>query len=175
MKPQEPIPHNYAMRSLNWIFLWSSIGLLAGTVLMVGYDYIRGWKWFQREFLRMQQERIESDLTAAERDENKTQLAALDKQMQDSEVQIAKHRAAYVLAQKDLDAWEGEHYKADEDYRFAKANLDAQRYIAETSTVQKRADAKQQLAEYNRQNDHVNALNLRLQDVTRRRDAALLP
>ena len=53
MKPQEPIPHNYAMRSLNWIFLWSSVVLLLVTVLIVGYDYLRGWKWFQLEFLRM--------------------------------------------------------------------------------------------------------------------------
>src|ERR1051325_12063639 len=120
MKPQDPIPHNYTMRSLNWIFLWSSVALLAVTVLMVGYDYIRGWKWFQREFLRMQQERIESDLQAAEQDQNKTQLAALDTQVRQNEVDIARHRAAYVLAQKDLDSWEGEHYKADEDYRFAK-------------------------------------------------------
>ena len=31
------------MGSLNMIFLWSSLGLLAVTGLMVGYDYIRGW------------------------------------------------------------------------------------------------------------------------------------
>jgi len=172
MKPQEPIPHNYAMQQLNRIFLWSSVGLLAVTVLMVGYDYIRGWKWFQREFLRMQQERIESDLRTAVQDENRTQLAALDKQVQDNEVDIARHRAQYVLAQRDLDSWEGEHYKADEDYRFAKANLDAQRYIAETSVVQRRSEAAAQQAEYHRQEKHVQDLQLNLQDVTRKRDAA---
>src|ERR1051325_7063440 len=106
MKPQEPIPHNYAMRSLNWIFFWSSLVLLVVTVVMVGYDYIRGWKWFQREFLRMQQERIEADLRAAEQDANKAELAKLDQQVRDNEVEIARHRAQYVVAQKDLDAWE---------------------------------------------------------------------
>src|SRR6266516_2079272 len=124
MKPQEPIPHNYSMRSLNWIFLWSSVVLLGVTVLMVGYDYIRGWKWFQLEFLRMQRERIESELKTAESETNRKQLA----------------------------------------------DLDAQRYIAEISVVQRRADAAAQQAEYHRQEKHVTDLQLNLQDVTRKRD-----
>src|SRR5581483_7496551 len=172
MKPQEPIPHNYTMRGLNLIFLWSSLALLAGTALMVGYDYVRGWKWFQVEFLRMQQERIEQQMQDAQKNENKAQLADLDKQLKANEVTIAQHRAQYVLAQKELDRWEGIHYAADEDYRFAKARLDAQRYIAEASVVQHRSDAAAQQAEYKRQEEHVSDLNARLQDVTRSRDAA---
>jgi mono/diheme cytochrome c family protein len=172
MKPQEPIPHNYSIRSLNWIFALSSIGLLVVTGIMVGYDYIRGWKWFQREFMRMQQERIESDIRAAQTTANKKQLAALDQQMRANETEIAGHRQQYLLAQKELDSWEGKHYAADQDYRFAKANLDAQRYIAELSVVQKRGDAAAQQLEYKRQSDHVQDLLLRLQDVTRSREEA---
>jgi cytochrome c2 len=172
MKPQEPIPHNYSIRRLNLIFALSSLVLLATTGLIVGYDYVRGWKWYQREFLRMQQERIESDIKAAEQETNKAQLAALDAQMKQADVDIAKHREQYTIAQKDLDSWEGQHYAADQDYRFAKATLDAQRYNAEISVVQHRADAAQQQAEYNRQAKHVNDLNVRLQEVTRNRDAA---
>src|SRR6266516_312946 len=144
MKPQEPIPHNYSIRSLNWIFALSSIGLLVVTGIMVGYDYIRGWKWFQREFMRMQQERIEQDIRTEQQQTNKTQLAELDQKMKKSEVEIAQHRSQYMLAQRDLDSSEGTHYAADQDYRFAKARLDAQRYIAEASVVQKRKDAQEQ-------------------------------
>src|SRR2546421_7026903 len=133
MKPQEPIPHNYSIRGLNLIFLWSSLGLLAVTGLMVGYDYVRGWKWFQREFMRMQQERIEQDLKAEDSATNKAQLAELDRQFKQSELDIADHPTQYLSAQKDLDSWEGIHYAADQDYRFAKARLDAQRYIAEAA------------------------------------------
>src|SRR5438132_11309152 len=172
MKPQEPIPHNYSIRGLNLIFALSSIGLLLATGLTVGYDYVRGWKWFQREFLRMQEERIHSDLLAAQQETNKAQLADLDRRVRDNEVDIARHRQQYAVAQKDLDHWEGEHYAADQDYRFSKANLDAQRYISETSIVQKRSDAQQQLIEYKRQERHTTDLQLRLQDVTRKRDAA---
>ena len=172
MKPQEPIPHNYSMRGLNLIFALSSLGLLAVTGLMVGYDYVRGWKWFQREFMRMQQERIESEIKTAEHDANKGQLADLDALMRRNEIDLAQHRSQYLLAQKDLDRWEGEHYAADQDYRFAKARLDAQRYIAETSIVQKQPDTRQQVAEYKNQEKHVYDLNVRLQDMTRKRDAA---
>jgi cytochrome c2 len=172
VKPQEPIPHNYSIRGLNMIFLWSSLGLLAATVLMVGYDYIRGWKWFQREFMRMQQERIEQDIRTEQATTNQAQLADLDRQFKQSEIEIAEHRSQYVLAQKDLDTWEGIHYAADQDYRFAKARLDAQRYIAEASVVQKRKDAAAQQTEYKQQEKHVTDLNARLQDMTRKRDAA---
>jgi mono/diheme cytochrome c family protein len=172
VKPQEPIPHNYPMRKLNWIFLWSSVLLLGVTGLMVGYDYLRGWKWFQLQFLQMQRDRIDQELRLASTQVNRDQLSDLDKQVRANEVELARHRDQYILAQKDLDAWEGEHYRADQDYRFAKAVLDAQRYNAEASIVQKREDAKAQQAEYDRQTRHVQDLQLRLQDVTRKRDAA---
>src|SRR5437016_11046779 len=120
----------------------------------------------------MQQERIEDDLRAARQAENKKQLASLDEQMRASDVEIARHRQQYLLAQKDLDSWEGKHYAADQDYRFAKANLDAQRYISELSIAQHRDDAVPQRREYERQQRHVDELQLRLQEVTRLRDAA---
>ena len=143
MKPQEPIPHNYSMRKLNLLFAVSSLVLLAVTGGMVVYDYLRGWKWFQMEFNRIQAERITSELKAANDAETKKKLAELDQQIKDRQVEIAKNRNDLLAAQKELDMWEGRHYAADQDYRFAKALLDAKRYEYETSTVQKRADAKQ--------------------------------
>ncbi|HSY51417.1 MAG TPA: c-type cytochrome [Thermoanaerobaculia bacterium] len=172
MKPQEPIPHNYSIRRLNLIFALSSIVLLGVTGLIVGYDYIRGWKWFQLEFLRMQQERIVQEMQSAKAAENAKQLADLDAQDQKGSIELAHHRDQYLSAQKLLDAEEGDHYRADQDYRFAKANLDAQRYIAEASVVQHRADAAQQQAEYDRQSKRLAELQLALQESTRKRDAA---
>ncbi|HEV8432909.1 MAG TPA: hypothetical protein VGR95_05805, partial [Thermoanaerobaculia bacterium] len=172
MKPQEPIPHNYSMGRLNAIFAASALGLLVVTGIIVGYDYVRGWKWFQWEFLRIQQDRLESQLRSAKQEENKTQLAALDQQVKAQEQTIARHRAQYLLAQKDLDSWEGKHYAADEDYRFAKANLDAQRYELETAVTQHAKDLPAKQRNYDALNKHVNDLQLALQDVTRHRDAA---
>jgi mono/diheme cytochrome c family protein len=172
MKPQEPIPHNYSIRRLNLIFALSSLVLLAVTGLIVGYDYIRGWKWFQLEFMRMQQERISQEIGVAKAEENKQQLADLDAQDRKNEIELAGHRDQYLTAQKQLDAIEGDHYRADQDYRFAKANLDAQRYITEASVVQHLSDAARQQAEYERQTKHLNDLQLALQESTRKRDAA---
>lgn len=172
MKPQEPIPHNYSMRSLNLIFALTSLGLLAVTGVMVFYDYVRGWKWFQLEFNRIQEERIEQQLTAADDAERRKQLAALDKEMREGQLEIARQRNAYIEAQKNLDEWEGKHYAADQDYRFAKALLDAKRYEYEAAHVQHRPDEHRKEAEYNQLTERVNRLNLRLQQVTRDRDAA---
>src|SRR6185369_10114597 len=160
------------MGRLNAIFAWSSLVLLASTALIVGYDYVRGWKWFQREFMRIQQERIESDLKAAQQSANKDQLKALDEQIKQQNLVIARNRDQYLQAQKDLDVWEGKHYAADEDYRFAKAVLDAKRYDAETSNLQKRSDRAERMRDYLDHVRRVNDLQLRLQQVTRDRDAA---
>ena len=142
------------------------------TGLIVGYDYIRGWKWFQLEFMRMQRERIVQEMQVAKSEENTKQLSDLDEQVRKNSLELAAHRDQYLTAQKALDAMEGDHYRADQDYRFAKANLDAQRYITEAAVVQHQADAAQQQAEYERQTAHLADLQVRLQEVTRQRDAA---
>ena len=172
MKPKEPIPHNYSMSRLNAIFAISSLVLLGVTGLIVGYDYVRGWKWFQMEFMRLQRERIEQELRAKNDDETKKKLAGLDAEMKERQIEIARDRQALLMAQKDLEDWEGKHYAADQDYRFAKALLDAKRYELEASIVQKLSTQKQKQAEYDELTTRVERLNVRLQDATRDRDAA---
>lgn len=172
MKPQEPIPHNYPMRKLNLIFALTSLGLLLTTGAMVGYDYVRGWKWFQLEFNRLQEERINQELKATDSAETRKKLADLDKQIRAGQVELAAHRDHYVEAQKRLDEWEGKHYAADQDYRFAKAVLDAKRYEVEAAIVQHRSDRAQKQRSFDDQFALVDKLNARLQQVTRERDAA---
>jgi cytochrome c2 len=172
MKPQEPIPHNYAMRKLNLIFALTSIALLLATGAMVFYDYVRGWKWFQLEFNRLQQERIDRELTAHNDADTRKQLAKLDQEIKDGQVEIAHNRERYLEAQASLDEWEGKHYAADQDYRFAKALLDAKRYEVEAAIVQHRADRSQKQREFDELTKRVDGLNHRLQQVTRDRDAA---
>ena len=171
MKPQEPIPHNYPMRKLNLIFALTSLGLLAVTGIMVGYDYVRGWKWFQLEFNRLQEERITEELQAANDAETRRQLAIIDKEMRAGQAEIAKRRNDYVAAQKELDQWNGRHYAADQDYRFAKAILDAKRYELEAAVVAHTHNTKEKEREYAEMSRKVNDLQARLQDVTRGRAA----
>ena len=172
MKPQEPIPHNYSMRKLNLIFALTSLGLLAATGGMVFYDYVRGWKWFQLEFNRLQQQRIDQELTARNDAELQKELARLEKENREGQLEVARQREAYLEAQKELEDWEGKHYAADQDYRFAKAVLDAKRYELEAAIVQHRHDVHEREKDYNERTAEVNRLNVRLQQVTRDRDAA---
>ncbi len=172
MKPQEPIPHNYPMGKLNLIFALSSLGLLLVTGAMVFYDYVRGWKWFQLEFNRLQQERIDTELSARNDAEMKKQLATFDQEIKEGQVEIARNRAQYVEAQKAVDHWEGVHYAADQDYRFAKALLDAKRYELEAAIVQHKHDKPVKQREYDELTARVDRLNHTLQQVTRDLDAA---
>lgn len=173
MKPLEPIPHNYSMRKLNLIFALSSLALLGVTGAMVFYDYVRGWKWFQLEFNRLQQERIDQQLRTANDAQLQKQLGTLQTEESEGRVELAKRRAAFLDAQKALDDWEGKHYAADQDYRFAKALLDAKRYEVEAANVQHRGDPKVKQREFDELTDRVNRATLHLQQVTRDRDAAL--
>src|SRR5258707_13685636 len=100
MKPQEPIPHNYSIRRLNLIFALSSLALVAVTGLIVGYDYIRGWKWFQLEFMRMQRERIVQEMQLAGSAENKQLLGNLDEQTRGNSLELAAHRDQYLSADR---------------------------------------------------------------------------
>jgi len=172
MKPQEPIPHNYSMAKLNMIFAISSLVLLFLTFAMVGYDYSRGWKKFQLGFLRLQQDRIQQELQAAKKEVSQAEFKKIDEQIRQHELEIAKQRVAYREAQRDLNEWEGRHYAADQDFRFAKAVLDAMRYDAEVAAQQHRSDAAARKKTYEDQAGKLDQLKLRLEDVTRGRDAA---
>lgn len=177
MKPQEPIPHNYRIQSLNKIFAISSLVLLMLTFALVAYDYVRGWKRFQLQFLQLQRDRIEQELREASESQNRAELAKLDQQIEAQERVIAQNREQFRAAQESLEDWEGRHYAADQDYRFAKAVLDARRYEAELSQQQHHGPGQgdhetEQAREYRRQLDRVNRLRLVLEDVTRSRDAA---
>lgn len=174
MKPQEPIPHNYRMETLNKIFAISSLVLVALTLVMIWYDYtyVRGWKKFQSGFLNLQKTRLQNDLRAEQQQESQGQMAALVLRMKAGEAEIARNRESYRRAQRSLDDWEGKHYAADQDYRFAKAKLDAMRYDAETSLVQKRDDAGDLQQAFLKQRNHLDRLKLELEEVTRSRDAA---
>ncbi|HET7435765.1 MAG TPA: c-type cytochrome [Thermoanaerobaculia bacterium] len=163
MKPQEPIPHNYSMKKLNAIFALTSIALLAATGLIVFYDYVRGWKWFQIEFMQIQRERIATELKSADDATTKKKLADLDQKTRDAQVEIARHRTRYLEAQKELDSWEGRHYAADQDYRFAKATLDAKRYELEAAVTRDREAAR---ARVDRWLGEINKLEAEKKDMT---------
>ena len=83
----------------------------------------------------------------------------------DAQVDVARNRDALLLAQKDVEDWEGKHYAADQDYRFAKAVLDAKRYEFEAAMVQHRHDLHEKEHEYN---EHTAKVGIRPQLVDTR-------
>lgn len=173
MKPQEPIPHNYSMAGLNKIFAIFSLLLLFVTGLMVAYDYIKGWKRFQLTFLRLQEDKIRADLRAARDSQDRGELNKIDEQVKETEQFIAANREEYRRAEDSLKEWEGRHYAADQDYRFTKATLDADRYETELAALQKRSGWEERQGGFQILQKRVEELKIELERVTRMRDAAI--
>ena len=172
MKPQEPIPHNYSIAKLNKIFAISSLVLLLATGVLVFYDYVKGWKRFQLTFLKLQEDKIRADLRDARKSQDRGELNRLDLERKETERFIAANRDEYRRAEQSLKDWEGRHYAADQDYRFTKAKLDADRYETELATLQKRQGWQKAQRAFRVLQLKVDGLKVRLESVTRSRDAA---
>jgi cytochrome c2 len=172
MKPQEPIPHNYRMETLNKVFAFSALALLFITGVVVIYDYARGWKRFQLEFQRIQADRVREELATASKATNRAEIERLDREVALAEEEIARRRRDYRGAQERFQDWEGRLYAADQDYRFAKATLDALRYDAEVAKLQKKSGWQEKVREYEDLTRRVDELKLRLEDVTKGHAAA---
>ncbi len=126
--PAEPIDHHYNIPKLNRVFFLSGMVLAAVFVFMVIADYSRGWKTLQRSFMRLDARKTRDATRAArekaygeERDKLRADLAA-------SQEQVATHKRALASLDTKLKKLAPRIYAADQDYKFAKASFDAERY-----------------------------------------------
>lgn len=171
MADKKAVGHAYNIDFLNVVFAASSIVLLITVVWMVWDDFDREWKNYQRRFVRLETEvtqaglqraeqaidanrlqTLETDLAAAiqEQETNQTRIAELDAQVADADVRL---------------------YRATQNYQFAKATYDVNRYAYE---VRKRDDPSVEEADgadIAAQFADVTALNLQMQAVDAERRA----
>ena len=132
----------YPVQTLHKWFAISSLLLFVFTVGTVVQDYSREWKQYQREFNQISvRNTIDDVLTAADsidsakRDELQKSLAAAEEserqnntQINEIEEQIASLNARWI--------------RADQDYRFTKAEYDALKYAYEEAEAHKAADTE---------------------------------
>jgi mono/diheme cytochrome c family protein len=186
--PAEPIDHHYNIPRLNRVFFVSGVLLAVVFVGMVIADYSRGWKTLQRSFMRLDAKMTREATKVArekaygeERDKLRTALAA------DRE-QVEAHKRDLARAEARLKKLAPRLYAADQDYKFAKASFDAERYKYEDALanapksapsakkdldkIQKQMDeASVRLATLNRDQATINA---EIKSITQQRDAVLV-
>jgi Tfp pilus assembly protein PilO len=72
---------NYDSRELNKWFAIGSLVLLVVTLLMVGDDYSRQWKDFQRQFHRQETTRTEREIREAQKALNSADMKKLQAEL----------------------------------------------------------------------------------------------
>src|SRR6058998_3739010 len=132
----------YEVIYLHKWFAISSLLLFVFTVAMVMVDYSREWKRYQREFVRLQIQRTERDRQQVLSSLDRAKFQQLQQQLQQARAQQQQNEAQIDKIQKQLGDLNAKYYAADENYRFAKAVYDSDKYEYEEAAAYKRSNAQ---------------------------------
>src|SRR5579862_6462650 len=123
-------------------FAISSLLLFIFTVAMVMADYSREWKKYQRDFNRLQIQRTQKDMQQVSSSLDRAKFQQLQQQLQQTRGQQQQNEAQIDKIQKQLSDLNAKYYAADENYRFAKAVYDSDKYIYEEAAANKASNAE---------------------------------
>ncbi|HEX9688392.1 MAG TPA: c-type cytochrome [Thermoanaerobaculia bacterium] len=126
--PAEPIDHHYNISKLNRVFAATGIVLTVVFIGMVVEDYARGWKRIQRAFNRIDARKTREAALTARREVLGGELQRLRAELRRANRELAAHRGELRRLDAKLKELEPKIYLADQQFKFTKASLDAQRY-----------------------------------------------
>ncbi len=131
----------YEVIYLHKWFAISSLLLFIITVAMVMVDYSREWKKYQRDFVRLQIQRTQRDMQQAASALDRAKFQQLQQQLQQTRAQQQANEAQIDKIQKQINDLDAKYYAADENYRFAKAVYDSDKYTYEEAAAYKGSNA----------------------------------
>ena len=127
---------HYNILKLNRLFAISSIIFTAVWLLVFFDDYKRPWKKYQKEFRKLEIEKVRSDLNDLSIQlENNPEYNQLKEQLLSSQKDLEGRNNELDDIQKKLTILEAELYKNNQLYQFAKADLDVLKYDYEKSQI----------------------------------------
>src|SRR5215470_13720940 len=132
----------YEVIHLHKWFAISSLLLFLFTVAMVLADYSREWKKYQRDFVRLQVQKTRSDMQTAAGSLDRAKIQQIDQQRQQAEAQQRQNEVQIEKNQKTINDLNAKLYAVDENYRFAKAVYDAEKYEYEEAAAHKASNAQ---------------------------------
>src|SRR2546426_1111917 len=132
----------YKVLHLHKWFAISSLLLFLITIAMVLADYSREWKKYQRDFVRIQIQKTRSDIQQASASLDRAKYNQLEQQLQQSRAEQQRNEAQIDKIQKQKSDLEAKLYAVDENYRFAKARYDSDKYEYEDALAQKLSNAQ---------------------------------
>ena len=169
MAEKKGVGHAYNVDFLNVVFAASSLFLFLSVIWMVWDDFNRDWKNTQREFAR-----LELDVTrASSQQANGARDAPKLRQLGAARTAARKSEAAN---RQKIDELEGKLadidarlYRETQDYQFAKATYDSDRYIFEAQRAAGDSRAAGREKEVTDLGERVSDLNLIVEKTTAER------
>jgi mono/diheme cytochrome c family protein len=132
----------YEGDSLHKWFAISSLLLFFFSVGMVLADYMREWKKYQRDFVRLQIQKTQQDMKQVSSSFDRKKFDEIDKQLGQTRTQQQQNEAQIEKIQKQITDLNAKLYAVDQNYRFSKAVYDAEKYAYEDAVAHKASNEK---------------------------------
>lgn len=160
----------YNTRKLSKFFAFASLALLFAVVWAVIEDYDRDWKRYTRQMHKIQAAIGERKLRQVNKAMDNSKLEGLQKQIAELEKKDQEMEAQLT---KKVDARAAIYYKANQDYQFKKAELDALSFELEHAIKELKPKAAHLKQEYAELAATVKALKVKADEAEKNRDRAL--
>jgi len=129
MPNQEPTL--YSLKKTTMWFAIVSLVLLGCLIWMVGQDYSREWKEWQKKFIELRVEKTKEELRQADQKIDKNQLENLTKLLREAENTLKERRSDYLALQKEADRAGVETVKAKTEHQNLKQFEDSFKFFFE--------------------------------------------
>jgi cytochrome c2 len=131
--------HEYNIPRLNGWFAALSVLMVVCVIGMVVDDYNRDWKRYQRDYYRLERERLQKAEAQELEKIGPQQLDAARQAVTQAQAELQGHQDRLAAAQARLHQTSGDWYVRDQSSRFLKAAYDVVKY--EFGAAQERHDA----------------------------------
>jgi mono/diheme cytochrome c family protein len=171
MADKKGVGHAYNVDFLNVVFAASSLFLFLSVIWMVWDDYDRDWKNTQRSFAALEYDVAQASVTQAESKIDKNKLAQSEAARAEGEQKVAANQQKVDELRAQVADIEARLYRETQDYQFAKATYDHDRYDFEVSRNEGLPSAERKGQDVTELGNRVNELNLIVEKTTSERGA----
>ena len=171
MAEKKGVGHAYNVDFLNVVFAASSIFLFVSVIWMVWDDYDREWKNTQRRFTELEIQVTQASLEQASREIDATKMAEAQASLAKAREGMAANQQQIAELQSQVSTLDARLYRESQDFQFAKATYDQDRYAFEAARAAGASNAErlgQAVAELE---TRMNELNLIVEATTAERGA----